>query len=166
MWFKRLKDISGRVTICDQDWQIDIDHIQQWKMQEIWNPFHRQTHLIKKEFSNFERTSSKSYLSSNVHQVCTPKSNNFLRETAVKRILFFRKILMLYEVYINIYAYVKYPLIHIYYIPYIIHINYNNDNNISFRIFWHLARLDCRRSIVMTVLLLSFNRANIQRFFL
>ena len=37
--------------------------------------------------------------SSNVHQVCTPKSNNFLRETAVKRISIFLEILMLYEAY-------------------------------------------------------------------
>ena len=34
--------------------------IKQWKMQEIWNPFHRQNRLISKGFSNFKRTSSKS----------------------------------------------------------------------------------------------------------
>ena len=33
-----------------------IDHIQQWKMQEISNPFCRQKHLILKGFPNFERT--------------------------------------------------------------------------------------------------------------
>ena len=31
-----------------------IDHIQQWKMQVIWNQFHRQNCLILKRFSNFE----------------------------------------------------------------------------------------------------------------
>ena len=49
-----------------------IDHIQQWKMQEIWNPFHRQNHIISKGFSNF---------SSNVNQVCIPKSSHSMRET-------------------------------------------------------------------------------------
>ena len=31
---------------------IDLDHIEQWKMQEIWNPFHRQNYLISKRISN------------------------------------------------------------------------------------------------------------------
>ena len=35
-----------------------IDCIQQWKMKEMWNPFHRQNYLISKGFSSFERTSS------------------------------------------------------------------------------------------------------------
>ena len=38
-----------------------IDNIQQWKMQEIWNPLHvlGQTYHISKRFSNFEQTTSK-----------------------------------------------------------------------------------------------------------
>ena len=76
---------------------LHIEHIQQWNMPEIWNPFHRQNHLIFKEFSNFQRTSSKGYpffkCSSGLH------SKNFLRDTAVTRISFFLKTLMLYEVY-------------------------------------------------------------------
>ena len=41
---------------------ICIDHIQQWKMKEIWNPFYRQNYPISKGFSNFERTSIKPFL--------------------------------------------------------------------------------------------------------
>ena len=42
-------------------------YILQWKMPEIWNPFHmhRQNYLISNGFSSFERTRSK---------ICKPKS--------------------------------------------------------------------------------------------
>ena len=82
-----------RRTECKENCKI---HIQQWKMQEIYNPFHGEYYLISKRFSNFEHTTSKNCLSSNAHQFCKPKYSCLMRETAVKRISFF---LELYEVY-------------------------------------------------------------------
>ena len=40
---------------------VRIDHIKQWKMQEMWNPFHMQNYLNSKKFPNFESMSSKNY---------------------------------------------------------------------------------------------------------
>ena len=59
-----------------------------------------QTTLFRRDFQTLSARAARATLSLNAHQVCTPKSNNFLRETAVKRISFFLEILMLYEVYI------------------------------------------------------------------
>ena len=54
-------------------------------MQEILNPIHRQNYPISKGLSNFK-----------------PKSNSFMRETVVRRILFFLDFFMLHEVYTKI----------------------------------------------------------------
>ena len=78
---------------------LKIDHIQQWRMQEIWNLFHRQKYLNFKGFSTFDAGAAKAALSKIVYQFCTPKYSCFMRETVVKRISFFLKIFMLYDVY-------------------------------------------------------------------
>ena len=70
--------------------------------EEICNPFHKQNHLISKGVQTLNAGTARATLPLNVNQVCTPKSNNFLRETTVKRISFFLEILMLYEVYSNV----------------------------------------------------------------
>ena len=92
-----LKMVSTKYFKMKNISESTIDHIQHWKMQEIWNQFHRQNHLILKGFSNFQRKSSKSYISSNFYQVCTPTSKNFLCDTAVTRISFFLEILSVSE---------------------------------------------------------------------
>ena len=80
--------LSSCTVIEDYEY---IDHIQQWKMQEIWNPFHGENYLFSKGFSNFERTTSK---------ICLFfKCSLVMHETVVKRISFSRKFLLLYEVY-------------------------------------------------------------------
>ena len=87
--------MAKQISVKDSSSSIRIDHIQQWKMQEILNPFHGQNFLISKGFSNFEHTSSKNSLSSTVHYFRKPKSSWFMCKMPVKRISF----LMLYEVY-------------------------------------------------------------------
>ena len=98
---QRLRELHPNTNICKRDFfESTIDHIQQWKMQEIWNLFHGENYLISKGFSNFEHTTpARSTLSSNVHQFCKPKSSCFMREKTVKRISFFLELFMLYEVY-------------------------------------------------------------------
>ena len=78
-----------------------IDHIrynsEKWKKFEI--RFTGKTTLFWRNFQTLKARTARATLSSNVHQVCTPKSNNFLSDTTVTRISFFLEILMLYEVY-------------------------------------------------------------------
>ena len=66
-----------------------IDHIQQWKMQEMWDPIHVQNYgtiLFRRDFQTLNTRAARTALSSNVHYFCKPKFSCF---TPVKRILFF-----------------------------------------------------------------------------
>ena len=64
--------------------------------------FTGKTTLFLRNYQIFNVRAARATLSSNAHHVCTPKSKNFLRDTAVTRISFFLEILMLYEVYMGL----------------------------------------------------------------
>ena len=68
-----------------------LDLIQQWKKQEIWNPFHKQNYLIS-DFQTLNAQAARTALSSNLHQFCKPKFSCFMRETEFS---FFLEYLML-----------------------------------------------------------------------
>ena len=77
-----------------------LDLIQQWKMQEIWNPFHKQNSYFEGIFKLW--TYKQQELPFLLMFISFAYQN--LAVLCVKRISFFQEILM-YEVYMHLYVY-------------------------------------------------------------